>query len=68
MLKLLCLVGPKPLKRFTPPPDYTRDSGSSEEETESEEEEEEEEEEEDVDPNIVRSSDKIEDEFLKQVC
>ncbi|XP_021930309.1 uncharacterized protein LOC110834880 isoform X15 [Zootermopsis nevadensis] len=52
--------GPKPLKRFTPPPDYTRDS-----ETESDEEEEEEEEE-DVDPNIVRSSDKIEDEFLKQ--
>jgi hypothetical protein len=62
------LVGPKPLKRFTPPPDYTRDSGSSEEETGSEEdEEEEEEEEEEVDPNIVRSSDKIEDEFLKQV-
>jgi hypothetical protein len=56
------------LKRFTPPPDYTRDSGSSEEETESEEEEEEEEDEEYVDPNIVRSSDKIEDEFLKQVC
>jgi hypothetical protein len=57
------------LKRFTPPPDYTRDSGSSEEETESgEEEEEEEEEDEDVDPNIVRSSDKVEDEFLKQVC
>jgi hypothetical protein len=54
------------LKRFTPPPDYTRDSGSSEEETESDDEEEEEEE--DVDPNIVRSSDKIEDEFLKQVC
>ncbi|PNF21133.1 hypothetical protein B7P43_G05074 [Cryptotermes secundus] len=61
--------GPKPLKRFTPPPDYRRDSGSSEEETESEEEDEDEEEEEeegDVNPNIVRSSDKIEDEFLKQ--
>ncbi|GFG36649.1 hypothetical protein Cfor_02825, partial [Coptotermes formosanus] len=58
--------GPKPLKRFTPPPDYTRNSGSSEEETESEDEEEEDEEEEDADPNIVRSSDKLEDEFLKQ--
>lgn len=57
--------GPKPLKRFTPPPDYTRDSETSEEETESDEEEEEEEEEE-ADPNIVRASDKIEDEFLKQ--
>ncbi|XP_069692992.1 uncharacterized protein [Periplaneta americana] len=57
--------GPKPLKRFTPPPDYTRDSETSEEETESEEEEEEEEED-DADPNIVRASDKIEDEFLKQ--
>jgi hypothetical protein len=55
------------MKRFTPPPDYTRDSGSSEEETESDEEDEEEEEE-DVNPNIVRSSDKVEDEFLKQVC
>ncbi|KAJ9579279.1 hypothetical protein L9F63_024614, partial [Diploptera punctata] len=57
--------GPKPLKRFTPPPDYTRDSETSEEESESEEEEEDEEEEEN-DPNIVRASDKIEDEFLKQ--
>ena len=54
------------MKRFTPPPEYTRDSETSEEETESEEEEEEEEEEE-ADPNIVRASDKIEDEFLKQV-
>jgi len=67
-MTLFCAPGPKPLKRFTPPPDYTRDSGSSEEDTESEEEEEEEEEEEDADPNIVRSSDKFEDEFLKQVC
>ena len=67
-MTLFCAPGPKPLKRFTPPPDYTRDSGSSEEDTESEEEEEEDEEEEDADPNIVRSSDKFEDEFLKQVC
>ena len=65
---LFCSPGPKPLKRFTPPPDYTRESGSSEEDSESEEEEEEDEEEEDADPNIVRSSDKFEDEFLKQVC
>ena len=66
-MTLFCAPWPKPLKRFTPPPDYTRDSGSSEEDTESEEEEEEDEEEEDADPNIVRSSDKFEDEFLKQV-
>jgi hypothetical protein len=65
----LCYTpGPKPLKRFTPPPDYTRETDSSEEESESEEEEEEDQEEEDADPNIVRSSDKYEDEFLKQVC
>ncbi|PSN56308.1 hypothetical protein C0J52_07511 [Blattella germanica] len=49
--------GPKPLKRFTPPPEYTRDSESSEEETESEDEEEEEEED-DVggDPNIEKEN------------
>ncbi|XP_046400279.1 transcriptional regulator ATRX isoform X10 [Ischnura elegans] len=64
--------GPKPLKRFTPPPDYTRDSESEEEEEDEEDEDEEEEEEEEEgqqqqeDPNIVRASDKVEDEFLKQ--
>ncbi|XP_066996513.1 glutamic acid-rich protein isoform X2 [Anabrus simplex] len=60
--------GPKPLKRFTPPPDYTKESEDSEDEEDSEEEEEEdeEEEEEETNPNIVRASDKIEDEFLKQ--
>nr|CAD7195000.1 unnamed protein product [Timema douglasi] len=59
--------GPKPLKRFTPPPDYTHESESSEEESETEDEEEEEDEEETINPNLVRASDKIEDEFLKQV-
>nr|CAD7397031.1 unnamed protein product [Timema poppensis] len=58
--------GPKPLKRFTPPPDYTHESESSEEESETEDEEEEEDEEETINPNLVRASDKIEDEFLKQ--
>ncbi|XP_049781625.1 glutamic acid-rich protein isoform X1 [Schistocerca cancellata] len=33
--------GPKPLKRFTPPPDYTRDSETSPEESEDEDDEEE---------------------------
>ncbi|KAL0271313.1 UNVERIFIED_CONTAM: hypothetical protein PYX00_008442 [Menopon gallinae] len=55
--------GPKPLKCFTPPPDYKEESEDSEEE-ESEEEEEEVE----ADPNIVRSSDKVEDEYLKQAA
>lgn len=59
--------GPKPLKCFTPPPDYKEEqSGSSEEEEEEEESEEEEEEYSDEDTGIVRASDKIEDEFLKQ--
>uniref|UniRef100_A0A1B6LDQ3 LIM zinc-binding domain-containing protein n=3 Tax=Graphocephala atropunctata TaxID=36148 RepID=A0A1B6LDQ3_9HEMI len=54
--------GPKPLKCFTPPPDYKEEqSGSSEEEDEESEEEEESED----DTGIVRASDKIEDEFLK---
>ncbi|XP_075229512.1 uncharacterized protein LOC142329075 isoform X17 [Lycorma delicatula] len=56
--------GPKPLKRFTPPPDYKEEESGTEEEEESEEEEEEEESEEDN--GIVRASDKVEDEFLKQ--
>ncbi|XP_059470640.1 LIM domain and actin-binding protein 1 isoform X2 [Neocloeon triangulifer] len=61
-------AGPKPLKCFTPPPDYrpSNDSEDSEEE-ESEEEDEEEEEEDDEDrvPGVVRATDKIEDDFLK---
>lgn len=45
-------VGPKPLKRITPPREYTKDSESSPEP--------------DLprDPNIVRSCDKVEDDFL----
>ncbi|CAG2053187.1 unnamed protein product, partial [Timema podura] len=64
IIQVIC--GPKPLKRFTPPPDYTHESESSEEESETEDEEEEEDEEETINPNLVRASDKIEDEFLKQ--
>ncbi|XP_043467370.1 uncharacterized protein LOC122501725 isoform X3 [Leptopilina heterotoma] len=56
--------GPKPLKRFTPPPE---DKFSKPTASESEDEEEEEaEDSEDDDPNYVRASDKVEDEFLKQ--
>ncbi|XP_039287656.1 protein-methionine sulfoxide oxidase mical3b isoform X32 [Nilaparvata lugens] len=61
--------GLKPLKRFTPPPDYKEDEDDEEEEEEEEEESEEEEEEESEEEEnngIVRASDKIEDEFLKQ--
>lgn len=61
-------TGPKPLKCFTPPPDYKEEqSGSSEEEEDEDETEEEEEEYSEEDTGIVRASDKIEDEFLKQV-
>jgi hypothetical protein len=59
-------TGPKPLKCFTPPPDYKPESGSSEEERSSDEDEEEEEEEDD--DGVIRSSVKAEDEFLKAVC
>lgn len=67
-------VGPKPLKRFTPPPDGERrmtpsnDSGpeySDSEEDEEECEEEEELSEEELNPNYVKSSHKNVDEFLK---
>jgi hypothetical protein len=68
-------VGPKPLKRFTPPPEGERrsnandDSGpeysDSEEEDEEECEEEMTESEEEEDPNYVKSSHKNVDEFLK---
>lgn len=66
-------VGPKPLKRFTPPPDSGRrmtpndDSGPEYSDSEEEEEECEEEEasEEEQDPNYVKSSHKNVDEFLK---
>ena len=66
-------VGPKPLKRFTPPPDSERrvaqndDSGPEYSDSEDDEEECEEEEmsEEELDPNYVKSSHKNVDEFLK---
>ena len=66
-------VGPKPLKRFTPPPDSERrftpndDSGPEYSDSEEDEEECEEEEvsEEELDPNYVKSSHKNVDEFLK---
>lgn len=70
-------LGPKPLKRFTPPPESEKaryfanndDSGpeysDEEEEEECSEEESEEEEEEQQDPNYIKSSHKNVDEFLK---
>ncbi|XP_076759518.1 uncharacterized protein LOC143428486 isoform X12 [Xylocopa sonorina] len=62
--------GPKPLKRFTPPPEdkYAKPKASDSEEDEDEEGEESEAEDsaEERDPNYVRASDKVEDEFLKQ--
>nr|XP_031843018.1 uncharacterized protein LOC116431550 isoform X6 [Nomia melanderi] len=62
--------GPKPLKRFTPPPEdkYAKPTASDSEEEEEEEGEESEGEDsaEERDPNYVRASDKVEDEFLKQ--
>ncbi|XP_078053260.1 uncharacterized protein LOC144478834 isoform X6 [Augochlora pura] len=61
---------PKPLKRFTPPPEdkYEKPpmSGSEDEEEEEGEESEGEDSTEERDPNYVRASDKVEDEFLKQ--
>ncbi|XP_046605311.1 probable GPI-anchored adhesin-like protein PGA55 isoform X19 [Neodiprion virginianus] len=62
--------GPKPLKRFTPPPEdkFAKPTASESEDEEDEEGEESEgvESGEDRDPNYVRASDKVEDEFLKQ--
>jgi hypothetical protein len=68
-------MGPKPLKRFTPPPEGEKgrfagneDSGpeySDSEDGEEYSEEESEEEEEPQDPNYVKSSHKNVDEFLK---
>ncbi|XP_015118481.1 xin actin-binding repeat-containing protein 2 isoform X9 [Diachasma alloeum] len=59
--------GPKPLKCFTPPPEdkYARPTASDSEEEE-EDEGEESGSDEERDPNYVRASDKVEDEFLKQ--
>ncbi|XP_018374435.1 PREDICTED: uncharacterized protein LOC108768491 isoform X6 [Trachymyrmex cornetzi] len=62
--------GPKPLKRFTPPPEdkFAKATASDSEEGEDEEGEETDGDEsaEERDPNYVRASDKVEDEFLKQ--
>ncbi|KAF3424072.1 hypothetical protein E2986_12052 [Frieseomelitta varia] len=62
--------GPKPLKRFTPPPEdkYAKPTASDSEENEDEDGEDSEGEDsgEERDPNYVRASDKVEDEFLKQ--
>nr|XP_033203502.1 uncharacterized protein LOC117164501 isoform X16 [Bombus vancouverensis nearcticus] len=62
--------GPKPLKRFTPPPEdkYAKPTASDSEEVEDEDGDESEGEDstEERDPNYVRASDKVEDEFLKQ--
>ncbi|XP_011704752.1 PREDICTED: LIM domain and actin-binding protein 1 isoform X5 [Wasmannia auropunctata] len=62
--------GPKPLKRFTPPPEdkFAKATASDSEQGEDEEGEESDGDEsaEERDPNYVRASDKVEDEFLKQ--
>ncbi|CAL1673490.1 unnamed protein product [Lasius platythorax] len=62
--------GPKPLKCFTPPPEdkFAKATASDSEENEDEENEESDGDEsaEEKDPNYVRASDKVEDEFLKQ--
>lgn len=60
---MIYISGPKPLKCFTPPPDYKEGQSESSEEEEEESEEEQDSEED----GIIRSSDKIEDESLKQV-
>lgn len=57
--------GPKPLKCFTPPPDYKEESDSSDERSDEEDDEEDEEEDEDENDGVIRSSVKAEDEFLK---
>ncbi|XP_014225429.1 uncharacterized protein LOC106651448 isoform X1 [Trichogramma pretiosum] len=57
--------GPKPLKRFTPPPEDKFGKATASESGE-EEEEADESEDEEQNPNYVRASDKVEDEFLKQ--
>lgn len=66
-LLFFIFTGPKPLKCFTPPPDYTKDTDSSETESQSEDEDNEEYDETGYNPNLVRSSDKIDDEILREV-
>lgn len=61
--------GPKPLKCFTPPPDYKESESESESEDEVSGEDESEEESSGSDTNgdVIKSSHKVEDEFLKNV-
>ena len=58
--------GPKPLKRFTPPPEdkFAKATAS---ESDEEEEEAEESEDEEQDPNYVRASDKVDRGFLRDL-
>ncbi|XP_034254677.1 uncharacterized protein LOC117653241 isoform X14 [Thrips palmi] len=58
--------GPKPLKCFTPPPDYKPESDSSEDDRSDEDDDEDDEEgDEDESDGVIRSSVKAEDEFLQ---
>lgn len=61
------LIGPKPKKCFTPPPDYKGSESSEDESGDEEEESEEEEEESETEEGVVKSSYKVKDEFLEQV-
>lgn len=62
--------GPKPLKCFTPPPDYKESETESESDEVSGDDDSEEEESSSSETNgdVVKSSMKVEDEFLKNVC
>jgi len=62
--------GPKPLKCFTPPPDYKESETESESDDDVSDGDESEEESSDSETNgdVVKSSLKVEDEFLKNVC
>lgn len=62
--------GPKPLKCFTPPPDYKESETESESDDEVYDEDDSEEEESsssEINGDVVKSSLKVEDEFLKNV-
>lgn len=62
--------GPKPLKCFTPPPDYKESETESESDDEISGEDNSEEEESssnEINDDVVKSSKKVEDEFLKNV-
>lgn len=61
--------GPKPLKCFTPPPDYKESETESEtdEDVSGDESEEDESSSSETNGNVIKSSVKVEDEFLKNV-